>query len=157
MHTFLLLGVNVNTYFYSAKYNSFFPSELKNDYINGIGWPEDAIEVTDQVYSEFAGYSSTGKIMVPGENGMPDWGDVAPPIYDEIVDQLEFEKKIRINIANDFINSKQWPGKASLGRLKGNELIKYSLWLDYLDALGALEATSSPDIRWPTPPASAEG
>ncbi|WP_375156350.1 hypothetical protein [Enterobacter sp. DNB-S2] len=51
----------MNTYFYSAKHNSFFPLELKDDYINGIGWPEDAVEVTEQVYSEFTGEPPEGQ------------------------------------------------------------------------------------------------
>ncbi len=31
------------------------------------------------------------------------------------------------------MNSKQWPGKAAIGRLKGEELAQYNLWLDYLE------------------------
>jgi hypothetical protein len=48
---FCYRDVNVNTYFYSANTTAF--SAFKDDYINGIGWPDDAIEVTEQVYSEF--------------------------------------------------------------------------------------------------------
>lgn len=53
---------------------------------------------------------------------------------------------------NNFMNSKQWPGKAAIGRLKGDELVQYNLWLDYLDALEAVDTSSAPDIKWPTPP-----
>lgn len=55
------------------------------------------------------------------------------------------------------MNSKQWPGKAAIGRLKGDDLAKYNLWLDYLDALEAIDTASAPDIKWPTLPASVEG
>ncbi len=44
-------------------------------------------------------------------------------------------------------------GKASIGRLKGEELVQYNLWLDYLDALELVDTSSAPDIEWPTPPA----
>ncbi|ERC90934.1 tail fiber assembly protein, partial [Escherichia coli] len=47
---------------------------------------------------------------------------------------------------------KQWPGKAAIGRLKGEELAQYNLWLDYLDALELVDTSSAPDIEWPTPP-----
>ncbi|AGE84950.1 tail fiber assembly protein [Cronobacter sakazakii SP291] len=57
-----------------------------------------------------------------------------------------------ISQANDFMNGKQWPGKAAIGRLKGDELAQYGLWLDYLDALEALDTSSAPDIIWPSPP-----
>ncbi|WXP55184.1 tail fiber assembly protein (plasmid) [Escherichia coli] len=51
------------------------------------------------------------------------------------------------------MNSKQWPGKAAIGRLKDDELAQYNLWLDYLDALELVDSSSAPDIEWPTPPA----
>ncbi|KAA1048897.1 tail fiber assembly protein [Pseudocitrobacter sp. 73] len=64
----------------------------------------------------------------------------------------EAEKQSRIDQANDYMNSKQWPGKAALGRLKDTEKEQYNLWLDYLDALEAVDISSAPDINWPTPP-----
>ncbi len=71
----------------------------------------------------------------------------------EIVIAAEAEKQLRIDWANEFINSKQWPGKAAIDCLKGEELAQYNLWLDYLDALELVDTSSAPDIEWPTPPA----
>jgi len=157
MHITLQLGANVNTYFYSAKYNSFFPLALKDDFLKGIGWPDDAVEITDQIYNEFTGEPPVGKIREPGESGLPVWGVVPPPTKNEILAQAGFEKQSRIENANDYMNSKQWPGKAAIGRLKEVERLQYSEWLDYLDALEAVSTSSAPDIKWPIPPASAEG
>lgn len=64
----------------------------------------------------------------------------------------EAHRQYLIAQANDYINTKQWPGKAAIGRLKTDELAKYNLWLDYLDALEAVDTSSAPDITWPTPP-----
>ncbi|CAH3318136.1 hypothetical protein AI2721V1_0024 [Escherichia coli] len=50
------------------------------------------------------------------------------------------------------MNSKQWAGKAAIGRLKGEDLAQYNLWLDYLDELSMVDTSSAPDIEWPTPP-----
>ena len=58
-----------------------------------------------------------------------------------------------LNLANEYMNSKQWPGKAAIGRLKDEELAQYNLWLDYLDVLELVDTSSGPDIEWPTPPA----
>ncbi|MQK17566.1 hypothetical protein EI013_03255 [Escherichia coli] len=33
--------------------------------------------------------------------------------------------------------------------------MQYNSWLDYLDALEAVDTSSAPDINWPTPPAVA--
>ena len=76
-----------------------------------------------------------------------------PPLtHEELIQAAEFEREYRIDSANEFMNNKQWPGKAAIGRLKDSELTKYNLWLDYLDALEAVDTSSAPDINWPTPP-----
>ncbi|EBG6710990.1 tail fiber assembly protein, partial [Salmonella enterica subsp. enterica serovar Cerro] len=54
--------------------------------------------------------------------------------------------------SNSFMNSKQWPRKAYIGRLKGDELAQYNLWPDYLDELEAVDTSTAPDITWPEPP-----
>ena len=62
------------------------------------------------------------------------------------------EKQARIDQANSYINNKQWPGKAAMGRLKELEKEQYNLWLDYLDALEAVDISSAPAICWPVKP-----
>ncbi|GAB0969779.1 hypothetical protein MZ16F92_41430 [Escherichia coli] len=81
------------------------------------------------------------------------WQDAPGPTQEELTQAAEYERQRRIYDANDFMNSKQWPGKAAIGRLKGEELAQYNLWLDYLDALELVDTASAPDIEWPTPPA----
>lgn len=81
---------------------------------------------------------------------------IAPPqpekSKEELVIEAENQKQISINYANDYINSKQWPGKAAIGRLKDAELEQYNLWLDYLDALEAIDTTKAPNVIWPVNP-----
>ncbi|ECT9944758.1 tail fiber assembly protein [Salmonella enterica] len=62
------------------------------------------------------------------------------------------EKAGRLMEANAYMNSKQWPGKAAIGRLKGDELAQYNLWLGYLDELEAVDTSTAPDIIWPAQP-----
>ncbi|EHW4941864.1 tail fiber assembly protein, partial [Escherichia coli] len=69
-----------------------------------------------------------------------------------LIEITESERQLLINQANEYMNSKQWPGKAAIGRLKDDELAQYNLWLDYLDALELVDSSSAPDIEWPTPP-----
>ncbi|STB12333.1 phage tail fiber assembly protein [Citrobacter freundii] len=68
------------------------------------------------------------------------------------ISAAENKKRLLINEATEYVNSKQWPGKAAIGRLKGDELAQYNLWLDYLDILESVDTSSAPDIEWPTPP-----
>ncbi|EFT2878289.1 tail fiber assembly protein [Salmonella enterica subsp. enterica serovar Apapa] len=70
----------------------------------------------------------------------------------ELITLAEMEKQTKISQANEFMNSHQWAGKAAIGRLKGDELAQYNLWLDYLDALETVNTSGVPDIQWPTKP-----
>lgn len=73
-------------YYYSPSKNSFFPVELKKDYILAECFPEDAIEVSDDVWEEFAGsLAPKGKQRVADENGLPTWRDIPPPTQEETV------------------------------------------------------------------------
>ncbi|EFR17832.1 tail fiber assembly protein, partial [Escherichia coli] len=100
-----------------------------------------------------SGLPPKGKIRIAGENSFPAWTEIPPPTHEEQIAAAELEKQQLINQANDYMNSKQWPGKAAIGRLKGEELAQYNLWLDYLDALELVDTSGAPDIEWPTPPA----
>ncbi|WP_400165698.1 tail fiber assembly protein [Escherichia coli] len=112
---------------------------------------EDLTEVSQDVYNQFICRFRKLKSWLPviwpcvagcagADTGRTDAGG-------------RVERQRRIYDANDFMNSKQWPGKAAIGRLKGEELAQYNLWLDYLDALELVDTASAPDIEWPTPPA----
>ncbi|EMX4100871.1 tail fiber assembly protein [Salmonella enterica subsp. enterica serovar Cotham] len=141
--------------YYSKSVNGFIPDQWMEDgTYNPV--PTDAIKLTEQEVKEFHGVSTPGK-MVDVINGHLVWVDFPPPTHGEQVAAAEAEKNRRVNDANDYISRKQWPGKAAIGRLKGDELAQYNLWLDYLDALEAIDTASAPDIKWPTPPASVEG
>ncbi|MEL2233941.1 tail fiber assembly protein, partial [Klebsiella pneumoniae] len=63
--------------------------------------------------------------------------------YDEIVKQAEIEKSGLISQANDYIDSKQWPSKLALGRLKDDEKASFNEWLDYLDALESVDPSKA--------------
>lgn len=62
------------------------------------------------------------------------------------------DKQARIDQANNYMDSKQWPGKAALGRLTDTEKEQYNQWLDYLDELEAIDTSSAPDVEWPACP-----
>ncbi|WP_455427536.1 tail fiber assembly protein [Dryocola sp. LX212] len=130
--------------YYSVATNGF--------YINGIGEqniPGDAVKITDELQQELLAGQEEGKIIIINENGMPALSD---PVVD-YVELADIQKTFLISQANDYMNSKQWPGKAAMGRLKDNETELYGVWLDYLDALEAVNTLSAPEIEWPTLPA----
>ena len=141
----------MKNFIFSALNNAFYPLELQSRYVEAGSWPEDGIEVNDEIFKEFTGEPPVGKVRGV-KDGFPCWIDVPPPTRDELIAAAVLEKQVRTGQTNDYINDKQWPGKAAIGRLKGDELAQYNLWLDYLDALEAVDTTSAPDINWPVAP-----
>ncbi|TLI75951.1 tail fiber assembly protein, partial [Escherichia sp. E1130] len=71
----------------------------------------------------------------------------------DLISAADVEKQNRIDQANDYMNSKQWPGKAAMGRLSDSDKTQYNARLDYLDALEAVDTSTAPDINWPEKPA----
>ncbi|EIA0033853.1 tail fiber assembly protein [Salmonella enterica] len=134
---------------YAFSNGNFYPFSMRAVYESSDSWPTEYIEIDESVFVEFSATPPDGKIRGTGDDGMPAWLDIPPPTQAEIVVEVEREKQRRIDAANEFMNSKQWPGKAAIGRLKGDELVQYNLWLDYLEALEELKPTSAPDIKWP--------
>ncbi|EIF9806307.1 tail fiber assembly protein [Escherichia coli] len=142
----------MNNYVWSALHVSFFPKAMLQDY-ESAGWNlSDVVDVVDDIFQTYRSMPPEGKILGVVD-GMPAWIDIPPPTHEEQIAAAELEKQQLINQVNEYMNSKQWPGKAAIGRLKDDELAQYNLWLDYLDALELVDTSGAPDIEWPTPPA----
>lgn len=133
---------------------------------NGKGWEQKEDYRGVVVYStadkssvtvDYIGKVSDGYTSIPPSNPFDTWNgnkwvtDTAAS-HDASVEAADAEKQSKINQANTHINTRQWPGKAAMGRLKDTEKEQYNLWLDYLDELEAVDTSSSPDINWPIPP-----
>ncbi|WLI76966.1 tail fiber assembly protein [Kosakonia sp. H02] len=139
-------------YLWSAKNNVFFLNEMKEQY-EEKGWDfSDAILIDDEIVTKFMGPQPANKIRTVGDDGFPSWGDLPSPTPEELRVAAEARKQSLVNQANEYMNGKQWPGKAAIGRLIDVELKQYEQWLDYLDALLATDTSSAPDITWPTQP-----
>ncbi|WGL54599.1 tail fiber assembly protein [Kluyvera intermedia] len=93
-----------------------------------------------------------GKIWGSDSSGFPVLLDLPEPTQDEQIVAANVEKQNRVAQANAYMSNKQWPGKAAIGRLSEAEKAQYNEWLDYLDALEAVNTSSAPDINWPVPP-----
>ncbi|EHI1014112.1 tail fiber assembly protein [Escherichia coli] len=142
----------MSDFIFSPKNNAFYPLELEEDYVYAGSWPTDGIGVDSSVFREYTGKPPEGKIRIVGSDGLPAWGDIPEPSSEELIATAETERLARIGQANAYMNDKQWPGKAALGRLTDTEKKQYNLWLDYLDALEAVDTSSAPDINWPVAP-----
>ena len=132
---------------------TFIPESWKNDgTYTAENWPQEAILLSDiETETYWMKEPPEGKTLgVIG--GKPSWIDIPPPTKEALVKLAESERQRRIDAANEFLNSKQWPGRAAIGRLKGDDLLQYNLWLDYLDALEVVDTSSGTGIEWPDKP-----
>lgn len=68
----------MSDYIFSAKHNAFYPVDMMDDYVAAGSWPDDGVDVTKEVFLEFAGIPPTGKERGVGEDGMPVWVDIPP-------------------------------------------------------------------------------
>jgi len=142
----------VETYLYCADNNAFYPFSLKGDYENAGSWPSSGIEVSEDIYLAFTNKYNEGKVLGSNEQGMPVWKDAPPLSQEEAIECAEADRQSRILAANDFINMRQWLGKAALGRLNDLDKEQYNRWLDYLDLLVALDVSTAPVVNWPEQP-----
>lgn len=148
-----LHGETKMPYQYSAKNNAFFPAAELAVY-DAAGWDlSDLIVVTLEQFTEFTQDRAVDGLMrTAGDDGLPQWSPLPPPTPEQIIANAEQEKQQRIGSANAYINNKQWPSKLALGRMKAEEKTQFNLWLDYLDALTAVDTKTAPDIIWPEKP-----
>lgn len=135
-------------YLFSAKTLAFYPESEKEAYIKAGSLPDDVVSVSDAVRDEFNSTPPSWK-KLGVIDGVPTWVSLGG---EELAAKIEAHRQLLVNNANVFMNSKQWPGKAAIGRLKGNDLTQYNLWLDYLDALEAVDTSSTDDVNWPVTP-----
>lgn len=68
----------MSEYIYSAKNNAFYPVDMKDDYEAAGSWPDDGVDVSKEIFLEFAGIPPAGKERGVGEDGMPVWVDIPP-------------------------------------------------------------------------------
>ncbi|MDD9240843.1 tail fiber assembly protein [Enterobacter roggenkampii] len=129
--------------------------------------PDDALAVTHEQHISLIGGMNDGERRVYiGTTGELTLSDSKPSQWhtwnsdtnewfistDAQIKLSDDEKSRLIHEGNDYINSKQWPGKAAMGRLKDAEKAQYNAWLDYLDALAVVDTSNTDDIHWPEPP-----
>ncbi|QMB01794.1 DUF4376 domain-containing protein [Escherichia fergusonii] len=91
-------------YYYSPSVNSFYPSELKESYIALGSFPDDAVEVDDEVFVEFStSEAPSGKVRVAGEDNLPCWADIIIKVEDVKAEIITKIKALRDLITADYI------------------------------------------------------
>ncbi len=64
---------------YSPSMNTFFLAEFMLRYEQSETLPEDTIDVSDEIFNEYADVPPEGMMRVAGSDGLPAWSEI---IYD---------------------------------------------------------------------------
>lgn len=80
---------------------------------------------------------------------------IPPPVADkstaELIASADAEKQNRLSYATNKIVV--WQTKLLMGRtLTDSESAKLNAWMDYIDAVQAIDTSTAPDIEWPVSP-----
>ena len=80
---------------------------------------------------------------------------IPPPVADqdpaELIASADAEKQNRLSYATNKIVV--WQTKLLMGRtLTDSESAKLNAWMDYIDAVQAIDTSTAPDINWPVSP-----
>lgn len=137
-------------YLYSPKTNSFYATSLSDEYDSAGTLPDDAFTVDDSIYIEYSRKSPAGKVRVADKNGLPVWGDIPPLTDEELITVAEAKKQMLITEVNT--ETEMLRARLALGRIREDEKAQLNAWLDYLDLLEAVDASTAPDIDWPQKP-----
>ncbi|MCC8466533.1 tail fiber assembly protein [Photorhabdus bodei] len=138
-------------YYYSAKTNAFYPMELKQNYIASGSLPDDIMEVSIDIYQEYAASNvPEGKYRVAGQNGLPEWADIPPPTKEELQQYVESKKQQFIVEASQQIAPLQ--DAVDLGIATKEEEAALLVWKKYRVMLNRVDTLQAADIEWPEQP-----
>ncbi|WP_140918805.1 tail fiber assembly protein [Limnobaculum xujianqingii] len=141
----------MSSYIYSAINNSFYPTELKESYVNSEhGWPSDGVSVSDDTYQLYTDIPPAGMMRVAGNDGLPMWVDVPEPTLAELVAIADNEKLMRLARANEKIAP--LIDAVELSIATDEEEIQLAAWKKYRVLLTRVDTATAPDIDWPDQP-----
>lgn len=127
VYAIVVSGVVVNTIVWDGL-SEWTPEEgdaFETDGSVGIGWLYD------------------GKDFTPPPEAMP--------TKEELIAAAESDRQSRIDYATSRIIV--WQTKLLMGRkLTDSEMAQLNSWMDYIDALAAVDTSTAPDIDWPEQP-----
>ncbi|EKS58828.1 tail fiber assembly protein [Citrobacter freundii ATCC 8090 = MTCC 1658 = NBRC 12681] len=136
---------------YSKTTNAFYDMSRKDLFIEAGTWPDDVIEVEQNIADEFMQTPPSGKQRISGDDGLPAWGDIPPPTRDELIAIAENERQRLLAYAD--VVMQDWRTELMLGEISDTNRAKLSAWLAYKNEVKEVDVTIDPEnVIWPVPP-----
>lgn len=124
---------------------------LQTEYQASGMWPENGIDVSDEVSAEFTGQPPDGKTIGVGADGMPSWVDIPPPTRDELISVAEQVRQQLLARADAVMLD--WRTELMLGEISDANRDKLSAWMTYKNEVKTVDVTADPEhVNWPVRP-----
>ncbi|MRT01868.1 tail fiber assembly protein [Ewingella americana] len=137
-------------YYYSPKNNAFYPKEFEEDYLQAGSFPDDVVEVGDEVFLEFSSNPAPGRVRIAGKDGKPAWADAPKPTKEQLITFSESVKASKISGAKQTISI--WQSELLLGEISDEDKGKLTEWISYIKDLQKVDTSNPSKIIWPTEP-----
>lgn len=133
------------TKYYSKTSNGFYSSDINEGDI-----PEDAVEITDELWQELLTGQGAGMVISSDSSGNPVLTAPPAPSQDELVSMANNTKAGLIAAATVAIGPLQ--DADDLGIATDEETSELKAWKTYRVMLNRVDTKTAPDISWPVQP-----
>lgn len=140
-------------YFYSPSTGGFYSSSAKKEFVDSvIGWPVDAIALSDEEYTALLKGQDTGLVILPGEDGFP---FLSEP-YIDWLKSAQTKKDSYLSQAAATISD--WRTELQLDIISDEDKEKLFEWMAYIKKIKEIDTATINDkesfnkINWPTAP-----
>lgn len=137
-------------YVFSPASKTFYSLLWKEEFDASESWPDDAVEVTDEIFAEFSSDPPFGKMLGAGKDGLPAWIDIPAPSREELIAEAEQHKSALFLEAQATISL--WQTELQLGIISDEDKASLIAWMNYIKAVQAVDTSKAPDITWPDKP-----
>lgn len=140
-------------YSYSSSKNCFLDNTLRDVYVENGNWPDDCVEVPDEVFEEFKSDTSPeGKVRAGGDDGLPAWVTPPPPSKEFLVKVALDKKTTLMQLATAAIAPLQ--DAVDTDDASPSELATLTKWKVFRRDLGRIEQQAGwpATIEWPVQP-----
>ncbi|MFZ4835749.1 tail fiber assembly protein [Rouxiella sp. Mn2063] len=131
---------------YSPGAQGFYPEDI--DY--GSNLPKDVVSISNELYLSLLEGQSNGKVITPGDDGIPFLAEPPEPTKEELISAADKEKESILQ----GINSKTqiWQTQLALGIISAEDKKTLISWMKYAQKVQSVDTSTAPDIEWPDHP-----
>lgn len=121
-----------------------------NEALPGTHDLRGCVKISDDKHPFKIGVTPEGKVWGSDSIGLPILLDEPEPTQAELIALAESERDNRIAFARDKISL--WQTELQLGIISDENKTSLITWVQYIQALNAVDTSTAPDIEWPIKP-----